>query len=188
MYNRYVDDTANGTKALAPGLRWGEEEKSMVYLPHLVEEEREVEADIRTMREVVKMGSSLDTTIQLTGDCPSANENGKMPLLNLEVWVDNNKLMYENYRKPMSNQLLMLEMSAMPAGMKRTVLTQEVVRIRRNIHPGLPWEISLKHLDNLSQRMRMSGYDESYRYQVIKSGVEGFDKMVQESEKDGGRP
>ena len=88
----------------------------------------------------------------------------------------------------MSNQLLMLEMSAMPAGMKRTVLTQEVVRIRRNIHPGLPWEISLKHLDNLSQRMRMSGYDESYRYQVIKSGVEGFDKMVTESEKDGGRP
>ena len=46
----------------------------------------------------------------------------------------------------------------------------------------------MKHLDNLSQRMRMSGYDESYRYQVIKSGVEGFDKMVTESEKDGGRP
>ena len=70
------------------------------------------------MREVVKMGSSLDSSIQLTGDCPSANENGKMPLLNLEVWVENNKLMYENYRKPMSNQLLMLEMSAMPAGKK----------------------------------------------------------------------
>ena len=176
MYNRYVDDTANAARALAPGVRWGEEERSMVFLPHLVEEDREVEADIRTMREVVRMGSSLDTSIQLTGDCPSSNESGKMPLLNTQVWVEDKKVMYENYRKPVANELLMLEMSAMPAGMKRTVLTQEVVRIRRNIHPELPWETTVKHLDNLSQRLRMSGYDETYRYQVIKSGVEGFDK------------
>ena len=95
--------------------------------------------------------------------------------------------MIENYRKPVANQLLMMEMSAMPAKMKRTVLTQEVVRIRRNIYPGLPWETTMKHLDNFSQRMRMSGYNENYRYQVIKSGVEGFDKMLRESEQ-GGRP
>ena len=187
MYNRYVDDTANAARALAPGVRWGEEERSMVFLPHLVEEDREVEADIRTMREVVRMGSSLDTSIQLTGDCPSSNESGKMPLLNTQVWVEDKKVMYENYRKPVANELLMLEMSAMPAGMKRTVLTQEVVRIRRNIHPELPWETTVKHLDNLSQRLRMSGYDETYRYQVIKSGVEGFDKMMAEAEQ-GGRP
>ena len=68
MYNRYVDDTSNGTKALAPGMRWGEEEKCMVFFPHLLEEDREVEPDIRTMREVVRKGSSLDSTIQLTGD------------------------------------------------------------------------------------------------------------------------
>ena len=33
----------------------------------------------------------------------------------------------------------------------------------------------------------MSGYDENYRFQVIKSGVEGFDKMLEE-EMNGGRP
>ena len=117
-------------------------------------------ADIRTMREVVKMGSSLDATIQLTGDCPSANANGKMPLLNTQVWVENNKVLYEHYRKPVANDLLMLEMSAMPAGMKRTVLTQEVVRIRRNIHPELPWETTVEHLNNFSERLRLSGYNE----------------------------
>ena len=187
MFNRYVDDTANGTKALAPGMRWGEDERSMVFLPHLVEEDREVEADFRTMREVVKMGNSLDKTIQLTGDCPSANMNGKMPLLNLQVWVEDNKVLYENYRKPVANELLMLEMSAMPAGMKRTVLTQEVIRIRRNIHPGLPWETTVEHLNNFSKRLRLSGYKQDYRYQIIKSGVEGFDKMLA-VEREGGRP
>ena len=69
----------------------------MVFLPHLEEEDKEVQADMRTMREVVRMGNSLSDMIQLTGDCPSANESGKMPLLNAQVWVEENKLMHENY-------------------------------------------------------------------------------------------
>ena len=159
----------------------------MVFLPHLVEEDEEVQADMRTMREVVRMGNSLSDMIQLTGDCPSANENGKMPLLNTQVWVEENKLLHENYRKPMANPLTMLAMSAMPANMKRTVLTQEVVRIRRNISLELPWDTTVKHLNDFSQRMRASGYSEKYRFEIIKSGVEGFDKMIDEENK-GGRP
>ena len=94
-------------------------------------------------------------------------------------------MLYEHYRKPMANMLLMLEKSAIPAKMKRNVLTQEVVTIRRNIHPDLPWETTAKHLNNFNQRMRLSGYDENYRYQIIKSGVEGFDKMLEKEANEG---
>ena len=93
----------------------------------------EVEPDLRTMREVVRMASSIHPMIQLTGDCPSKNSDGKMPLLNTKVWVEEDLSLYENYRKPVANPFAMLEMSAMPGNMKRTVLTQEVVRIRRNM-------------------------------------------------------
>ena len=34
-----------------------------------------------------------------------------------------------------------------------------------------------------NERMRMSGYDENYRYRIIKSGFEGFDKMLQKGKK-----
>ena len=51
----------------------------------------------------------------------------------------------------------------------------------------LPWETTVKHLNDFSRRMRASGYDEKYRFEIIKSGVEGFEKMVEE-EKKGGRP
>ena len=115
------------------------------------------------------------------------NDDGKMPLLNTKVWVEDGVLLYEHYRKPMANPLMMLEMSAMPANMKRTVLTQEVIRIRRNISKKLPWETTVKHLDDFSERMKLSGYNEDYRYQVVRSGVEGFDKMLAEEE-NGGRP
>ena len=85
------------------------------------------------MRVVVNMANSITTMVQFTGDCPSLNESGKMPLLDLQVWVDNNKLWFEHYRKQMANPLLMMNISAMPDIMKRTALTQELVRIRRNI-------------------------------------------------------
>ena len=87
----------------------------------------------------------------------------------------------------MANPLLMMEMLAMPAKVKRTTLVQEVVRIRRNIRTGLPWDITVKHLNNFCQRMKASGYNQNYRFQVLKSGVEGFDKML-EVERSGGRP
>ena len=33
--------------------------------------------------------------------------------------------------------------------------------------------------------MRMSGYKENYRFQIIKSGVEGFDKMLEREANEG---
>ena len=71
-------------------------------------------------------------------------------------------------REPCSNPLVMLETSAMPAAMKRSSLAQLVVKIRRNTRPELPWTITEDLLSNFSARMKASGYDEHYRYQVIK--------------------
>ena len=187
LYYRYMDDTSNGMEALRPGTRWSDEELRMILHPHLVEEDRDVSSDIRTAKEVAKMGSSISNMITLTWDCPSNNENKRMALLNTEVWVEENVVMYEHYRKPVANPLLMMEMSAMPAKVKRTTLVQEVVTIRRNIRPGLPWEVTVKHLNNFCNRMKASGYNQQYRFQVLKSGMEGYDRML-ETERRGGRP
>ena len=43
--------------------------------------------------------------------------------------------------------MVMLEMSAMPSKVKRTALVQEVVRIRRNIRPGLPEEVTTSQVN-----------------------------------------
>ena len=109
MYKRYVDDSAEGMEALKPGLRWNEEERHMMMHPHLIVEDQALEEDSRSMREMVKMGNSIFDMVQLTGDCPSDNLNGKMPLLNTEVWVEGNIVQYKDFRKPCSNPLVMLE-------------------------------------------------------------------------------
>ena len=74
---------------------------------------------------------------------PFKQQQHKMAMLNTDVWVEGNK----HFRKPMANDLLMLEISAMPARIKRATLTQEVVTIRRNISSELPWEVTVKHLN-----------------------------------------
>ena len=180
-----MDDTADAGQALAPGLRW--EDGKMVHRPELVEEDRGTPSDLRTMREFVKLGSSVNPDVQLTGDCPSNHLSGKMPALDTQIWVENRQIRFEHYRKPMSNPLVMMECSAMPTKVKRTTLTQEVVRILRNISKELPKETANKHLSEFSSRMMASEYTEKFRLEVIKAGVEGFEKMIK-VEEAGGRP
>ena len=167
MYGRYVDDTAKGMRAILPGWRWSQEQWKIMFIPALVEEDQTKPADQRTMKEVVKLGSSINKMIQPTGDCPSLHTTGIMPFLDTQVWVEEHKVQYQFYRKPVANPLTMLEMSAMPASMKRRVLTQEVVRICKNTRPGLQWEKTAEQLTDFSQRLRASGYKEDYRLQVI---------------------
>ena len=75
----------------------------------------------------------------------------------------------------------------MPEKVKRTTLTQETIRILRNCHPDLPWTKKVRHLNELTERMRDSGYNERLRKEVIESGLMGYQKMV-DVERNGGRP
>ena len=63
--------------------------------------DRDTPEDLRTMREFVKLGSTINQGV--------------------------------HYSKPMANSLLVMECSAMPAKVKRTTLTQEIIRIHKNI-------------------------------------------------------
>ena len=56
-------------------------------------------------------------------DCPSLNPSAIMLLLELQCWVEGNKLLYKHFRKPMAKPLL-TEMLAMPVKLRRTALTQ----------------------------------------------------------------
>ena len=133
------------------------------------------------------MGSSINPDIKLTGDCPSLNASKMMPALDVQLWVEGGRVKYQHFRKSMANNMVMMKSSAQPDKTKRTSLTQEGIRILRNTSLELPWHVAAGHLSHLSSRMRASGYEEQFRLEVIKSAVEGFNKMV-EAEKSGGRP
>ena len=81
----------------------------------------------------------------------------------------------------------MLARSAMPDTVKRSTLTQEVLRILRNTSPSLPWEEKADMLSDFCLRMKISGYRERYRETIIRSALAAWDK-VEEKDRTGERP
>ena len=113
-------------------------------------------------------------------DCPSYNEDGLMPILELKVKIsEQGDVHYQFYRKPMAQHLTLLERSAMPMRLKRQALAQEVIRILRNTRNNLPWALKSAMLTQFSLRMKDSGYSEQVRLEVIKGGVVGYEQQVQ---------
>ena len=201
FYARYVDDGNMAGVPLPPGRRWligpwaGSFGGKMVMMEDKILEDLEVPADARTMREIRKMGNSINQMIQLEEDFPSKSEDQKMPILDLKVWVRQveveqrqvSKLYYHYYRKPMSNWILFPAMSAMPSSMKRTALTQYGLRILRNCKLELEWGAKAEMLSTFMERMRDSGYGERFRRKVLESILKGWEKMLIEHE-TGRRP
>ena len=142
----YVDDNLEVRFPFPPGAVYDEETKTMRIDSNKIVSDKEVPADVRTCRIVEKIANSVDSDIIMTADCPSKHpETGfKLPYLDTAIWVDKNnkngngKILFSHYSKPMASKLVILNSSAIGKKQKRTILTQEGIRILRNSHPDLP--------------------------------------------------
>ena len=105
-----------------------------------------------------------------------------MPILDVEVTVEENAVRYRYYRKRMANPLVIHQRSAMPEKVKRRCLSNEVVRVMRNTDSGQPEEVRNFFLSEFSLRMKMSGYHEKFRREVIVSGMKGYGRMVKNND------
>ena len=88
----------------------------------------EVNADQHTFNILLKIANMLDSDIQLTMDVPSLNEGGKLPVLDLNVWIKDNIVRHSFYSKLMASPLAIMYKSALPAKQKRESLLQEEFR------------------------------------------------------------
>ena len=75
----------------------------------------------------------------------------------------------------------------MPARIKRNSLIQEGVRRLRNTSRSLAWEVKADILSEFSNKLRVSGYKERYRLEVIQASLGVYDKQCSLSDK-GVRP
>ena len=118
--------------------------------------------------------------ISLTYDIPTNHETKMMPVLDVQVVLDNRGLIsYEFYEKPTKNPLTILANSAISWSVKRTVFTQEALRIMRNTSLTLGPETANKHLSKFMLKLKDSGYNETFRSEIIKSAKNAFSLMIE---------
>ena len=86
MYFRYVDDQGNAALALPPGARLVGDKLEIVQ--EMIEADRQVPSDLRSGRIYQQVANTILPMIQLELDCPSLHPNNKIPVLDLELWLD----------------------------------------------------------------------------------------------------
>ena len=106
-----------------------------------------------------------------------------LPILDIQVKVENNKIIYKFYKKPVSSPLLMLERSAMPMNIKRNTLAEEGLWRLRNTKRDLAWEIKADILSEFSFSMMLSSYSEKVRCEIIQSVLTGYEHQCDRADR-----
>ena len=188
MYERYVDDSNQVAVVPKRGARYDAEREKLVY--DVVEEDGENEEDDKRLAKILcDIANSVMGCIEMEADWPNKNENKKLPILDMEVWMDKDgTIMYSHYEKPMKLKTVINSKSAHPAACKRGVHTQEILRRIFNCSRRLNWERdTVPFLEEYMIRMKRAGYSETYRKAILTNALEIYEKKLKEDE-DGTRP
>ena len=89
--------------------------------------------------------------------------------------------------KSMASKAVINARSALNWNTKRTVLTQEVLRVLLNCSRLLPWERVVKNVNDMVLRMQYSGYSKKFRYDVVDSTLKAY-RTRKIADQEGERP
>ena len=138
------------------------------------------------MKVLSEIANSLDVHIQTTFNCPSLNTLGRMPVLDLSIWVEGSTVHHTFFKKPMASPYMIMYSSALASKTKRQALVQEGLRRLRNMGPGVSQEENLSVMSRLMHSMMMSGYDHKFRLDILK-GIQNEQLRIDREIQDGTR-
>ena len=92
-------------------------------------------------------------------------------------------MLHEFYYKDVASKSVINARSALPWSCKRTILTQEVLRILTvvtvNCSRKLTWEAIVAHVNHTMLRLQYSGYDWKFREEVVRSALAAYNRLVE---------
>ena len=103
FYKRYLDDGNMACKALKPGVRFVEGRLSIP--PGAEAEDENLPADLRTGRLLRTIANSIIPMIRMVEDVPSNHNSRKLPILDLEVWGQDDQILHQFLKKSMAIKL-----------------------------------------------------------------------------------
>ena len=127
------------------------------------------------MKILQSVANHVDSMISFTFDIPSNHQDQKMPVLDLKVYLNQDGIIFhEFYEKITKNKFVILADSALSWQSKRTILTQEALRIMRNTSVKLDHNILNSHLSRFMLKLKDSGYSSKFRSEIIQSAKNAF--------------
>ena len=99
LYKRYVDGILMNLKQINPGWYFCSQANIMKY--DWNHPTASMAADSRTFNVLCAIANTLDEEIQMVNDVASDHENGRLPVLDLELFVINNRVEFSFFKKKM---------------------------------------------------------------------------------------
>ena len=129
--------------------------------------------------------------LKLTKDLPEYHQNGKCPMLDIQVWLEEKqgfcKIRHTFYQKPTTSPLVFHASGAHSWRSKLITLAEELRRRFLHMDADHTWEDQRFVLSDFIQKMTDSGYDHLTRSEVIKSAAKKFYRQLMEQESGGKR-
>ena len=187
VYKRYVDDINCGLEFVNGTY---DDTKIKINLNNNITDEVSAKDEI-TMELLKNIGNNIHKSIQLETEYPSKFSDNKLPILDLKVWVQEVRekriIMYEHYKKDISSKAMIFANSAIPMNQKRTIITQEILRIMTHCSQNLNKETRNSHINEVMKRIQYCGYSKEFRYDVFNSAKKAYNLLI-EKEARGDRP
>ena len=89
------------------------------------------------------------------------------------------KIMHSHYMKNVASRLVMEMRSAHGENTKRNVMMNELCRIMKNCSVYLEWKEVAEKVSYFVRRMAYCGYDQKFRYHVVKRAVGRYKKRLE---------
>jgi hypothetical protein len=185
---RYMDDIRILLYALRAGWRWWEGSLCYCEVWRLEDESTGTSSTIRTARILVDIMNSMMSFLNFTMEVGDDFEDGKLPTLDLKIWVQAGVVDYEFYEKPMSGNTVVHAKTALSEQVKFSSLTQEVVRRLLHTSRRLPDDVMLECLEKLCQKMANSEHRPVYIKKVMISGITTYEAKLKKSLLPAGNP
>ena len=90
-----------------------------------------------------------------------------------------NEVVHDYYEKPTKNQRVVLASSALSWTQKRSIHTQEMLRRLKNTSTILGPEIQNDHISKYLLKMKICGYKQKFRSEVLKSAKSAYNKILE---------
>ena len=155
-----------GSWPVRPGVRFFDGKLSIQV--EQIQEDNNLPPDLRTARLLRNVANSIVPMIKMKGDVRSNHPSGKLPILDLEVWVTGHRIYHQFFKKSMASRTVMQARSAFSASRKQSILFEEGERRLRNCSPELRWEEKARFLNKFSSEMKYSGHTTAFRKTILR--------------------
>ena len=91
-------------------------------------------------------------------DVPSNHSNGKLPILDTMMWIEDGQVRHSHYSKPMSSLEVVMAKSSMTISCKMNILVKEGGRRLRNHSLKTNWDVKFIDLEKLMIQIIWSGH------------------------------